>query len=72
MFTEEDVSELNKRLTRDGIDFRVSVSDDGNSISVERLEFGGCEDQDGALRSVINGYFRSIGRDVNFSEGKIK
>lgn len=72
MFTETDVTELNKRLKRDGIDFKVVLSDDKKFLKVERLEFGGCEDQDGALRSVVNGYFQSGGRKVTFSEGNIR
>lgn len=71
MFTEEDIEELNTRLKRDGIDFETYLSDDGNSITTERLEFGGCEDQDGALRSVIEGYFRSKGQKITFEKGKV-
>lgn len=64
MFTEKDVNSINEKLRRDGIDFEVSLSDGGKSLDIERLEFGGCEDQDGALNSVLENYFRHEGRNV--------
>lgn len=71
MFIEEDIRELNARLKRDGIDFETYLSDDGKSITTERLEFGGCEDQDGALQSVIEGYFKSKGQKITFEKGRV-
>lgn len=70
MFTEKDVSLINKKLRQDGIDFEVSLFDGGKSLNVERLEFGGCEDQDGALRSVLENYFRRDGRSVDLIKEK--
>lgn len=71
MFTEEDVDQINTRLKRDGIDFRVFLEDGENSLAVERLEFGGCEDQDGALKSVIRGYFQGKGKKIRLEKSKI-
>lgn len=72
MFTERDVDSINNKLRQDGIDFEVSLSDGGRTLSVERLEFGGCEDQDGALCSVLRNYFRNEGRNVRLESGKVR
>lgn len=71
MFTKQDVNSINEKLRQDGIDFEVSLSNEGRALSIERLEFGGCEDQDGALRSVLQNYFRDNKQRVRMEKSKI-
>lgn len=71
MFAEQDVNSINEKLRQDGIDFEVSLADGGRTISMERLEFGGCEDQDGALRSVLRNYFRDNKKSVRVEKNKV-
>lgn len=72
MFTENDVKEINERLRRDGIDFNVTLSENGNALVAERLEFGGCEDQDGALHSVIRDYFLRMNRKIHINGNRVE
>lgn len=63
MLTAEERNGFNEALRRNGVDFEISFEEkDGQEIlHALRTDFGGCEDQDGALCTVLRSCFRQYG-----------
>jgi hypothetical protein len=64
-----DIAELNKELQADGLDYRIHLQDSCGAqvCRIERLESGGCEDQDEALQKKLRSWFRKQITEIDFS-----
>ncbi|HUM82492.1 MAG TPA: hypothetical protein PLN48_01810 [Lachnospiraceae bacterium] len=67
-----DILELNKALEADGLDYRIHLQDSCGAqvCRIERLESGGCEDQDEGLKRFLTAFFGKKGIDIEFSADK--
>jgi hypothetical protein len=64
-----DIVELNKELKADGLDYKIHLQDScgAQTCRIERLESGGCEDQDEALKKKLKAFFRRRGMEIAYS-----
>ncbi len=67
-----DILELNRQLLAEGLDYKIHLQDacGAQSCRIERLESGGCEDQDQALYKQIEYFFKKNRMDVVYSADK--
>ena len=64
-----EIVDLNRELKEDGLDYTIHLQDacGCQTMRIERMESGGCEDQDEALEKKLRSFFRKRGMEIDFS-----